>query len=431
MTKQKQSFYRGIILNPKNDAQCDFLNDGVLVVEGKRIKDLLPYSKAVKKYQRQMNSENTTEFKDSVIMPGFFDMHFHWVQDDVREMPKESLLQWLEHHTFPTEAKYADLAYAEDKAHGFFKKLTRTGTVGGACYGSIHEHSVDVAMKYVKGDFVIGNVLMNMNSPPELTQTENDSIGIVKRLIKKYKRRYALTPRFAITTSARVMKETSKLADRAKCFKQSHLSETIAEIDFVKSIYRAVPGFEKVRTYTEIYQKVGMLGPRSLMGHGIHLSPRELGVLRKTKTVLVHCPTSNAPLEENGLGSGLFDFKRVERAKVRWALGSDIGGGPHLSMLDVMRSFVDQNARAGVKGATYVKALYRATLAGAEILGLGKEAGNLKPGKRANFIVVSLAGADQASSTEAILRTMVAPLQVNRNACDTLIKTVCLDGAII
>jgi guanine deaminase len=110
--------------------------------------------------------------------------------------------------------------------------------------------------------------------------------------------------------------------------------------------------------------------------------------MAESDTVIAHCPTSNAPLSQLGLGSGLFDFKKADRMKIRWALASDIGGGPFLSMIDVMRSFVDQNKKAGVK-ATWTRALYRATLAGAEILGLQKKQGNLDPGKFANFIVIS------------------------------------------
>src|SRR5690606_22197023 len=140
------------------------------------------------------------------------------------------------------------------------------------------------------------------------------------------------------------------MADGARCFKQTHLSETRAEIDFTLSLYREkFPEFKKVRSYTEIYEKVGMLGKRSPMGHAIHLSAAELKTLSQTKTAIVHCPTSNAPIKDLGLGSGLFDFRRTEKARVRWALGSDIGGGPFLCMLDVMRSFVEQNRRKGIK----------------------------------------------------------------------------------
>lgn len=433
MATQNLTFYKGTVLNPLNDSKCDFLPDGLLVVATKNgvgvIRDLLPFSAGEKKYAKLMTQKNVKDFSGHLIVPGFYDMHFHWVQDDVREMPKDSLLEWLDKYTFPTEMKFARKPYAKTKARGFFKKILTTGTIGGACYSSIHEHAVEAAMDVAKGDFLIGNVLMNMNSPKKLTQSDEESLGITKRLIKKYKDRYIFTPRFAITTSPKVMKEGSGMADRAGCFKQSHLSETPAEIDFVLSLYRGLPGFEKVKSYTEIYEKTGMLGPRSLMGHGIHLSPTELKTLSRTKTSIIHCPTSNAPIAQKGLGSGLFDFKKIERSKVRWALGSDIGGGPFLSMLDVIQSFVEQNQKKGVTGATYTKGLYRATLAGAEIMGLGKRSGNLAKGKEANFVVFALKG--NPKSPEEALKKLISPMRKKRSEYDKLPRFVCLRGEAV
>ncbi len=430
MATQKFTFYQAAILNPLDDKKCDYLHEGMLVVRGKggtsTIADVLPLDIAKKKYAKMITKKNTFIYKNSVIMPGFYDMHFHWVQDDVRQMPKDSLLTWLEKYTFPTEIRYGKKAYAQKKAKEFFRKLEKSGTLGGACYSSIHEHAVEAAMKEVTGDFVIGNVIMNMNSPKDLTQSEEESIGLTKRLLKKFGKRHAFTPRFAITTTPKVMSEGSRLADKAKSFKQTHLSETPQEIDFVLSLYRAIPGFEKVSSYTEIYEKTGMLGPRSLMGHGIHLSAKELKTLHKTSTSVIHCPTSNAPIEEQGLGSGLFDFRKIEKAKVRWALGSDIGGGPYLSMFDVMRSFVDQNKSIGVKEATFVKALYRATLAGAEILGLGKKCGNLVKGKKANFIVVPMGL--KSDTAEEVLNNLIHPLRKKRDRYDSLVKSAYFQG---
>lgn len=425
---QKLNFYIGTILNPQNDKTCDYYPQGMLVVEGAKIKDTLPLEAGLRKYAAKMTKKNTTDLGHSAIMPGFFDMHFHWVQDDVREMPKDSLLEWLQKYTFPTEMRFKDKAYSKKRAKEFFQKLLAQGTVGGAVYSSIHEHAVDEAIKAAKGHYIVGNVLMNMNSPEELTQTEEESLNLTKKLIKKHGKRHCFTPRFAITTTPRVMKEGGKLADKAGCFKQTHLSETPAEIDFVLSIYRKIPGFEKVKNYTEIYQKTGMLGKRSLMGHGIHLSAPELKVLHKTGTSIAHCPTSNAPLEELGLGSGLFDFRKIERAKIRWALGSDIGGGPFLSMFDVMRSFVDQNARMNIKGATCIKALYRATLAGAEIMGMSKKAGNLNKGKEANFIVVDLPSPDLPSSPEKLLSSIIHQFRSDRHKYGQLVKKTCYQG---
>ncbi len=428
MASQKYMFYKGIFLNPLSDSQCEFLRDGLLVVKKGKIKDLLPYDKALKKYSSEIHHSNFKDFGHSLVMPGFFDMHFHWVQDDVREMPKDSLLEWLEKYTFPTEQKYANKAYAETKAKGFFKKLSATGTIGGACYSSIHENALHAAMDHVRGEFVIGNVLMNMNSPKELTQTEDESLKLTKKLIKKYGDRHCFTPRFAITTTPKVMRKGSQIADEASCFKQTHLSETPAEIDFVLSLYKKIPGFEKVSSYTEIYQKTGMLGKRSLMGHGIHLSDKELKVLSKTQTSVIHCPTSNAPLKEKGLGSGLFDFKKLEKAKVTWALGSDIGGGPFLSMFDVMRSFVDQNKKKGVSGATFIKALHRSTLAGAEIMGLAKKAGNFKKNKDANFIVVPLKKNLKINNAEDALMKVITQHKLARKNYGTLISHTCYQG---
>ncbi len=432
MAAQKLSFYIGTFLNPKDDESSDYYKTGLLVTEatdaGARILDLLPLERGVKKYGPRMTGRNTTDFGDALILPGFFDMHFHWVQDDVSDMPKDSLLEWLEKYTFPAEMKFAKRSYARAKGRQFFKKLVAHGTIGGACYSSIHEHAVDEALKYARGDFVVGNVLMNMNSPASLTQTDAESIALTERLIERHGALHCFTPRFAITTTPAVMRAGSALADRAGCFKQTHLSETPQEIAFVLSIYRKLPGFERVRSYTEIYAKTGMLGKRSLMGHGIHLSPKELKILGQTKTSLIHCPTSNAPIKELGLGSGLFDFRKVERAGVRWALGSDIGGGPFLSMFDVMRSFVDQNKRKHVSGATYVKALYRATLAGAEILGLNRRTGNLNRGKDASFIVIPLNGLKLPDEPELLLKRMIESHRGNRAHYSKLITAVYLNG---
>ncbi len=432
METQKLNFYIGTILNPQDDENCDYFPRGLLVTKMKGqqviIKDLLSLEKGLSKYSEFMTSKNTKDFGHSVIMPGFFDMHFHWVQDDVREMPKDSLLEWLEKYTFPAEMKFKNKKYAQNKAKQFFKKLTMHGTIGGACYSSIHEHAVDAAIKNARGHFVIGNVLMNMNSPQELTQSEEESLTLTKRLIEKHGTKHCFTPRFAITTTPKVMKKGSKLADKAGCFKQTHLSETEQEIDYVMSIYKKIPGFEKVKSYTEIYQKTGMLGKRSLMGHGIHLSKKELSLLSKTKTSLIHCPTSNAPIKELGLGSGLFNFKQVEKLKVKWALGSDIGGGPYLSMFDVMRSFVSQNKKNDPTKATFVKALYLSTLAGAEILGVDKKTGNLNKGKEASFLVLSLNTKKLPNDSEALLKSLMAPYQKQRMKYGEMIKSVYLQG---
>jgi len=270
---------------------------------------------------------------------------------------------------------------------------------------------------------------MTINSPDFLTQTKSKAIKLATKLSEKYKEKYALTPRFAIATDPETMKETAKAAKKNKSFLQTHLSETPNEIEFVKSIYKDIKGFEQVKSYTEIYKKVGMLSSKTIMGHGIHLDPEELEMLAKSKTSVAHCPTSNAQIKELGLGSGLFDFKRIEKAKIRWALASDIGGGPYVSMFDVMRSFVDQNQRKKIKGATHIKALYRSTLAGAEILRLSKTRGNLDKGKIANFIAVDMPKSfNSKDKAEDILKKVIATHKNERNLYDDMVSEVFFHG---
>ena len=227
------------------------------------------------------------------------------------------------------------------------------------------------------------------------------------------------------------MKETAKIAKKNKSFIQTHLSETTNEIDYVMGIYKNIKGFEKIKSYTDIYNKCGILSSKTIMGHGIYLSKMELAQLKNTGTAVAHCPTSNAPILEKGLGSGLFNFKLIEKSKISWALGSDIGGGPYLSMLDVMRSFVEQNKKKKVSGATYVKALYRATMAGAQILNLEKTNGNFDKNKMANFVVVPVPKKQAGESAEAVLRKLITPFSKKRAEFDQLIEETHYLGELV
>ncbi|MBL7663917.1 MAG: amidohydrolase family protein [Bacteriovoracaceae bacterium] len=426
----KIKLVRATILNPLSDKKCQFFKDGLLVIKYPKkdmgvVADIGHYKTLAKKYKK--HASLIEDYSGQLIIPSFFDMHFHWVQERVREMPKDNLLEWLRLYTFPTEARFADEKFSKTEAQNFFANLIKTGTLGGACYSSIHEHTLHHAFESAVGDFVIGNVLMNMNSPVELTVSNRDTNALVKKLSKKYKEKYALTPRFAPTTHPDVMKFGAAEAKKNKSFIQTHLSETKNEIDWVLGMYQEMKGFEKVTSYTEIYEKSKVLGKKTFMGHGIHLSPKELKTLSKTKTAIVHCPTSNAPIEEGGLGSGLFDFAKTEKHGVRWALGSDIGAGPFVSMFDVMRSFVAQNA--GNKAATYTKALYRSTLAGAGLLGLGKKKGNLVKGKEANYMVLPAQLIDKTSAEE-VLKILITNVPSRKNF-DSLPESVVYQGTTL
>jgi len=421
-------------VNPLTDKKAEFVLGGAIVLKrytnGYKIFEKGKEEKIMKKYTSKKSLE-VIDKMGQLAMPGFFDMHFHWVQDDVRLMPKDNLLEWLSKYTWPYEAKFKDKKYSTNKAASFSKELLAVGTLGGACYASIHGHTVDHALKYFVGDYVVGNVLMTMNSPDYLSQTKKNAVSLVEKKAAKFKKNYAMTPRFAPTTAPDVMKQGGVIARKNQSFIQTHLSETKNEIDYVLSLYREIPGFEDVKTYTEIYDRCKVLGPKTIMGHGIHLGKDELKVLAKTKTKIAHCPTSNAPIKEKGLGSGLFDFKNIEKNKIDWALASDIGGGPFLSMFDVMRSFVQQNEKKKIKEATYVKALFRATLKGAELLGLDKKTGNLDSGKEANFIFVDTPKLKEKMSVEEVLKKVIVSKKTKRDEYDNLVNSTFYKGDIV
>lgn len=421
----------GQILNPLSDTKAQWLKEGAILakksqVQGSEIYKIVEIGDSEKLLKKLKNKTvSIIDLSDEVIMPPFFDMHFHWVQDDVRQMPKDFLLEWLDKYTFPTEMKFSSVNYAEKKAKFFFNRIIKTGTLGGAVYSSIHEHAIDSAFKHAKGDFVIGNVQMTINSPKKLTQLPKDVQALTEKLAKKYTTKYAVTPRFAIATDPETMKEGGKSAKKHKSFIQTHLSENKDEISFVNSLYKGMKGFEKITSYTDIYKKVGLLTSKTIMGHAIHLDNEEIATLSKTKTALAHCPTSNAPIKELGLGSGLFDFKKIEKNKIRWALASDIGGGPYLSMFDVMRSFVEQNKKAKVSGASFVKALYRSTMSGAEILGLSKKKGNFLKGKELNFITVkSDKKIYELKNAEEVLKKIIMKNAKKRELYDDTVSKV-------
>ena len=404
----KHKIVIGNLVSPMDDQHANYFHQACMLLEKKRggekflIKEIFNLNELKQKISPLKNCE-ILDYSGKLIIPPFCDIHFHWVQDDVREMKKDNLLDWLKNHTWPNEAKFKDEAYALEKSTSFAKSLINSGTLSGAVYGSIHEHSVDYAIKNFPGEFIVGNVLMTMNSPEDLLQTKEQAIELTTKLSEKYKNNYAVTPRFAITTHPEVMSETARVGFRNDSFVQTHLCETKDEIDFVMEIYSKLPGFEKVKTYTEVYEKCGILGPKSIFGHGIHLTHDELKMLKSSSSSLAHCPSSNAPVKEKGLGSGLFDIDLINKHNISWALASDIGAGPYLSMIDVMNSFIYQHQRAGRSNVTWTMALYRATLAGERICGNHQKRGNFIPGKEANFLVIDSGKIDSSWSVERCL----------------------------
>lgn len=358
-----------------------------------------------------------------VVIPPLVDVHFHWVQDLVSDMDKDHLLEWLEQFVFPEEAKFCEEEYARTRAREFSQKLKRAGTLAGAVYGSIHDKSVQSAFDEFWGTFFVGNVIMTDRSPQELTMSLEEVEKILDWGVDHFAQRYVFTPRFAISCNPESMKLIgNKMQASPNNIMQTHLSETKQEIEDTLSLYRQYPGFEDVQSYLEIYDRCSLVGPRSIFGHCIHLTDKEKDLLAVRGSWIAHCPTSNAPHDSRGLGSGLFDFEDANEFDIQWALASDTGAGPYLSMLDVMHSFVEQHEEEG-RYVPLTMPYYRGTVKGLECLGL-MDSMNWQEGNLLSFVAFD--GDDEAGCEEVLQSLLDTP----RESKNTLPKAVCYEGQL-
>ena len=335
---------------------------------------------------------------DALVMPGFIDPHIHFPQTQVIASYGAQLLDWLEKYTFIEEQKYADPAHAAANARFFLNELLRNGTTTAAVYGSVHPQSVDAffAESERRGTAMIaGKVMMDRNAPEALRDTPQSGYDDSKALIGRWHGRgrqlYAITPRFAVTSTDAQLEAAGALArEYPDCYVQTHLSENHAEIATVRA------QFPQAKHYTDVYDQHGLLGPRSLFGHCIHLEDDEVRRLAETGSVAVFCPTSNL-----FIGSGLFDRTRLtgHTPPVRVALATDVGGGTSYSML---RTAAEAYKVLQLQGQNLpaLTAFHSMTRGNAEALGLRGTIGSLEPGCWADLVVLD------ARSTPAMAHRM-------------------------
>ncbi len=397
---------RGKIFNPLSRTEWDYIPNGALIVnENGRIESIGEYN-ALRKAE---GIRETLDYSNYLILPGMIDTHIHLPQLPIRGKNANSLLEWLEKYAFPVEEAFADLPYASRLAEFFFESLKANGTTTALAYSSMHEGSTHVAFEAAQQSgmrVIMGKVMMDQNSPKALTETAAESIAASERLAKTWHRqnndllRYAFTPRFALSCSQELLEAAGDLCQRfPESYIQSHLSENMDEIEAVERMH----GYRL--TYAQVYEEAGCLGPRTIMAHGIHLTPEEMAILLRTETRIAHCPTSNFFLK-----SGFFNLPAIRRYCVPFGLGTDVGGGPDLCLFRVMRAMDEMQ----LKHQLFVpatEALYYGTLAGAEVLSLAHETGNLLPGKSADFIVINTDALNpftsEAQSIEDILSQLV------------------------
>lgn len=325
-------------------------------------------------------------YPGATLLPGFVDCHVHFAQLGIMGAGGLPLLDWLERCTFPEERRFADPAVARDVARLFLRELVRHGTTTAAVFGTVHAEAVDVLFQEAMDSglrVIAGKSLMDRNAPDGLCDTAQQGYEESRDLIRRWHGRgrlgYAVTPRFLATSSPTQLEAVTALRQAfPTVWLQSHLSENLAEVAWIRALH---PGS---RDYVDAMERSGLLGPRAIHGHGIHLSVREWGRLSATGTAIAHCPTSNL-----FLGSGLFDLAAAKRQMppMRVGLASDVGAGTTLSMLRTMGAACEVAQLRGHALAP-AQALWLATGGAALALDLGDSIGNLRPGLEADVVVL-------------------------------------------
>ncbi len=357
------------------------IDDGIILVKDGKIEAVGPADELAARLPAEMPVEHHA---CALIMPGFIDPHIHFPQTQVIASYGAQLLEWLEKYTFVEEQKFADPAHAARNAEFFLDELARNGTTTALAYCTAHPGSADAlfaAAHNRNAGMIAGNAIMNRNGPPRLLAPAGTAIADSRDLIRRWhgtgRQRYAVTPRFAITsTDEQLAAAGALLKEFPTVLMQTHLDENHNEIETVKRLFPNDP------SYTAVYARFGLLGPRSLMGHCIHLTAGEIALLRDSRAVAVFCPTSNL-----FIGSGLFDYDGLAAAGVRIALATDVGGGTSYSML---RTAAEAYKVMQLRGQNLpaLAAFDLMTRGNAAALGLEQEIGAIAPGAFADLVVL-------------------------------------------
>lgn len=363
------------------DASYAYFDDGLLVVENGRITAVGPATELLPTLAPDTEVVTHT---DALITPGFIDTHIHFPQTGMIGSYGEQLLDWLETYTFPCERQFADKTHADQVAQLFLGELLRNGTTTALVFGSVHPESVDAlfeAAERLDLRLIAGKVMMDRNAPDYLTDTADSSYQDSKALIERWhgkgRLHYAVTPRFAPTSTPEQLAAAGRLLEEHPgVYLHTHLSENLKEIDWVKALYPERSG------YLDVYDHYRLLGERSVFAHGVHLCDAECQRLAETGSAVAFCPTSNL-----FLGSGLFNLPQAERFGVRVGLGTDVGAGTSFSLLATLNEAYKVMQLQDVRLHPF-KSLYLATLGGARALRLEERIGSLAPGHDADFVVL-------------------------------------------
>jgi guanine deaminase len=357
------------------------IEDGAVLVENHRIAAV---GEAAAIRARAPRDAVLDDHAGKLVMPGFIDTHIHYPQTRVIASYGAQLLEWLRKYTFVEEQKLRERGHADIVARFFLDEMFRQGTTTAMVYCTVHPESVDAFFEESLrrgARMIAGKVMMDRNAPAGLTDDPQRGYDESKALIARWRGRgrldYAVTPRFAVTsTEAQLEAAGALLRENPGAYMQTHLDENHAEIAFVKQL------FPWAETYLAVYERYGLLGPRSVFGHCIHLEESEVAALAASHSVAAFCPTSNL-----FLGSGLFDMKRLDEHGVRVSLATDVGGGTSYSMLQTANEAY-KVLQMGGQSWPAAQAFYQMTLGNARALGLEDRIGAIRTGLEADIVVL-------------------------------------------
>ncbi|MEO6259767.1 MAG: guanine deaminase [Thermoanaerobaculia bacterium] len=403
--------YRGRVFTPTGDPFAAgaaethvYRDDGFVAVEGSVIAAVGDWSSA------PTGDHQVFDYgRDALLTPGFVDTHLHAPQLEMIGSYGGHLLEWLNRYTFPTEAKFSDPEYARLIATSFFDELLGNGTLSALIFSTVHQEATDIFFAEAERRgfrAIIGKAMMDRNAPSELLETPAQSYEQSRALIVKWHKRgllrYAVTPRFAPTSTPELLEQAGRLKmEFPDVYVHTHISENKAEVAWVHELFAEAE-------YADVYDRYGLLGDRTILAHGVHLSEEELDLLARRSSRIAHCPNSNL-----FLGSGLFPLHRVLRAGVLVGLGTDIGAGTTPSMFTAMADAYKVQQVQGVSLSPF-QLWYLATLGGARTLSMDAECGSLEAGKSADFLVLDLKAtplislrSERASSIEDLLAGLI------------------------
>ena len=368
-----------------DDSTWEYFDDGLLVIDGGHIVNAGDAAAFLADLPADLP---VRDFSGKLLVPGFIDCHVHFPQLDIIGSYGAQLLEWLNQYAFPEEARFADPDHAREVARAFVDEMLANGTTTALVFGTVHAHSADAVFEAAEAKgmrLIAGKVLMDSNCPAELRDDADtgytDSKALIERWHGKGRLGYAITPRFALTSSSAQLAAAGRLASEfPDVWVHTHLAENMDEVEEIARL------FPDSRSYLDVYEQHGLLRERAVFAHCLHMDAEDRRSMATAGGAAAFCPTSNL-----FLGSGLFDLSSMREAGIRCGLGTDVGGGTSLSLLRTA-SEAYKVLHLQEHALPAARALYLATLGAAEALYLDDKIGNFAPGKEADFVVLDYEG---------------------------------------